>query len=188
MTLRRSSFRKGELVRVRGLPATSPARTVGELCARLPIVEAVVIADAALHARIVRVANLIEWAKTNTGRRGVKNVRRVLEHVEPATESPMETRLRMILVLGGLPRPAAQVPVRNRWGGFVGRPDLYYENHKLGIEYDGAGHRETLAEDNRGQNKLLDEGVRLLRFTASDVLGNPESIVAQVRSALRDSA
>ena len=99
----------------------------------------------------------------------------------------MESRLRMLLVLAGLPRPKAQVPIYNRWGRFVGRPDLYYEKQRLGIEYDGSGHRETMAEDNQRQNKLLNVGVRLLRFTAVDVFHNPPSIVVQVRSALQSS-
>ena len=98
----------------------------------------------------------------------------------------MESRLRMVLVLGGLPRPKAQVSIHDRWGRFVGRPDLYYEQHRLGIEYDGGFHRDALAEDNRRQNRLLNAGVRLLRFTGTDVLGNPESVVSQVRAMLAE--
>ena len=90
----------------------------------------------------------------------------------------------MILLLAGLPRPGAQVSIHDSWGRFVGRPDLYYERHRLGIEYDGAQHRVTLADDNRRQNRLLDAGVTLLRFTAGDVIGDPKRVVAEVRSML----
>jgi hypothetical protein len=34
------------------------------------------------------------------------------------------------------------------------------------------------------QNRLLNAGYRLLRFTAADLRGTPEAIVAQVRAAL----
>jgi very-short-patch-repair endonuclease len=95
----------------------------------------------------------------------------------------METRLRMLLVLGGLPRPQAQVDIFDADGRFVGRPDLYYEEVRLGIEYDGATHRTSLAEDNRRQNNLLRAGVRLLRFTAADV-SNPASLLAHVSAAI----
>jgi very-short-patch-repair endonuclease len=64
------------------------------------------------------------------------------------------------------------------------RLDLYYESHRLGIEYDGNIHRTALVEDNRRQNRLQSAGVTLLRFTGPDVLGNPQSLVAQVRNAL----
>ena len=90
----------------------------------------------------------------------------------------------MILVLNRLPRPRAQVPIHDAAGKFVGRVDLYYENCRLAIEYDGAGHRETLTGDNRRQNRLLAAGVRLLRFTAPDLLGNPDALVAQVKAAV----
>ena len=93
----------------------------------------------------------------------------------------------MVLVMAGLPRPMAQVSIHDRFGEFAGRPDLYYETQRLGIEYDGDVHRSALAADNQRQNKLLNAGVRLLRFTASDVLGNPAAVVAHVRTELRQS-
>jgi very-short-patch-repair endonuclease len=184
IALRRSALREGDVVHLRNMPVTSIVRTVAEICSRLTLVEAVVIADDALHNRRVQIDQLASWASSNAGRRGIQNLRRVLSQVEPASESPMETRLRMVLVLRGLPRPKAQVPIHDRWGRFVGRPDLYYERHRLGIEYDGGVHRDALAEDNRRQNRLLNAGVRLLRFTAGDVLGNPDSVVSQVRAML----
>jgi len=78
----------------------------------------------------------------------------------------------MVLVLGRLPRPKAQVSIYDGKGRFVGRPDLYYDEARLGVEYDGAVHRMSLAEDDRRQNRLLNAGVRLLRFTCADVLGD----------------
>ena len=38
--------------------------------------------------------------------------------------------------------------------------------------------------DNRRQNRLLNAGFRLLRFTATDVYNTPDSVVALVRAAL----
>ena len=96
----------------------------------------------------------------------------------------METRLRLLLVLAGLPRPEVQVPLEDGRGRFLGRPDLYYPGERLGLEYDGGTHRASLAEDNRRQNRLLSAGFRLLRFTAGDVLRTPDLVVAQVRAAL----
>ncbi len=101
----------------------------------------------------------------------------------------METRLRLLLVLAGLPRPETQVSLFDEQGRFLGRPDLYYRSHRLALEYDGATHRDTLTGDNRRQNLLVNAGYRILRFTADDVLRNPDSVVTQVRQALgqRDS-
>jgi very-short-patch-repair endonuclease len=170
----RARLSESEVVCIRGLRATAMVRTLSDLCRRLPLTEAVVIADAALHMRRVTLDQL-------------GSMKRIVRFAEPASESPMESRLRMVLVLAGLPRPRAQVRIYDSNGRFAGRPDLYYEKQRLGIEYDGAVHRTTLAEDNQRQNKLLNAGVRLLRFTAVDVLQNPTSVVAQVLSALHSS-
>ena len=185
LAVRQSSL--DDVVNVRGMRATSPLGTVGELCSRLKLVEAVVVADMALHARVVSKEQLNSWACDHAGRRGVKNLRRVIDLAEPAAESPMESRLRMVLVLGGLPRPTAQYEIHDRRGQFAGRVDLYYQESRLGIEYDGAIHRDTLAEDNRRQNRLIDAGITLLRFTSSDVLNRPDTTIAQVRAHLHPS-
>jgi very-short-patch-repair endonuclease len=42
----------------------------------------------------------------------------------------------------------------------------------------------NLIGDNRRQNRLVDAGYRLLRFTAADVLSAADSIVGLVRRAL----
>src|SRR5438105_1041208 len=186
ITLRRCLLGKSDVTRVRGVPATSAVRTVAEVCSRMSVPEAVVLADEALHRKLVHLDQLTAWATSHGGSRGMKTLRRVVDLAEPAAESPMESRLRILLVSSGLPRPKAQISIHDRWGRFVGRPDLYYEDARLGIEYDGGVHRETLAEDNRRQNKLLRAGVRLLRFTAGDVLGKPDSVVSQVRELLRE--
>lgn len=96
----------------------------------------------------------------------------------------MESRLRMLLVLARLPRPEAQVTIRDRHR-FLGRVDLYYREQRLGLEYDGGTHRDSLAEDNRRQNRLTDAGIRLLRFTAADIFQTPEQVVSLVRRKLR---
>ena len=64
---------------------------------------------------------------------------------------------------------------------------LYYPDHRLVIEYDGATHKESLAADHRRQNLLIRAGYTVLRFTASDVLGSPDGVVALLRSALSAS-
>lgn len=183
LAVRQSSLE--DVVKVRGMRATSVLRTVAEVCCRLNLIEAVVVADMALHAGVVSKEQLISWARGHAGRRGVKNLRRVIDFAESAAESPMESRLRMVLVLGGLPKPRAQHEIHDRLGQFAGRVDLYYEESRLGIEYDGATHRNTLAQDNRRQNRLIDAGITLLRFTSSDVLDRPDITTALVRARLR---
>lgn len=163
---------------------TSALRTVLDLGRSLELVEAVVAVDMALHKRLVEQSELRRSVVANEGRKGVAQQRRVVDLAEPGAESAMETRLRLLLVLAGLPRPSVQVPLHDEHGWFLGRPDLYYPAERLGIEYDGSTHRDSLAGDDRRQNRLVNAGIRLLRFTAADVLRSPTSVIAQVRAGL----
>ena len=182
--IREAVLEDADVLQARGLRATAIPRTIADLCCRLSLVEATVIADESLRKRLTSIEQLSRWADAHPGRAGIRTLRSVIGHAEPKAQSQMETRLRMLLVLGGLPRPKAQVRIYDANGRFVGRPDLYYEDARLGIEYDGAGHRSSVSEDNQRQNNLFRVGVRLLRFTAPDVLGNREFVLSHVRAAL----
>ena len=182
--MRRSTVGVGETVTRRGKPATSVVRTIADLGRRLPLVEAVAALDMALHRKLLDLVDLRAWAGEHPRYRGVARLRRAIELAEPATESVMETRLRLLLVLARLPRPHAQITLYDEFGDFLGRPDFYYPRHRLALDHDGSSHRENLTADNRRQNRLVDAGYRLLRFTAADVMSAPSSVVALVRRAL----
>jgi len=184
VSIRRAPLATGDVVERRGLPVTTPLRTAVDLACNLPTVEAVVAVDMALHRRLLDLEELSAWVDVHPRSKGIARLRRVAELAEPGAESPMETRLRLLLVLAGLPPPRAQVSVLDGRGRFLGRSDLYYPNQRLCIEYDGGTHRDSLVEDNRRQNRLLSAGYRLLRFTAADIHRSPETVVALVRSAL----
>jgi very-short-patch-repair endonuclease len=173
---------------VKRLAVTPRVRTVADLGRRLPLVEAVMVVDAALHQRLVKLTDLNAWLKSHNRYPGTARLRCAMGLAESATESVMETRLRLLLVLDGLPRPQAQISLHDVSGHFLGRPDLYYPRQRLALEYDGATHRDSLAADNRRQNRLVNAGYRLLRFTAADVLSAPDSVVGLVRQALQSPA
>jgi very-short-patch-repair endonuclease len=185
--VRRAALASTEVISVRGKRVTNILRTLSDLCIRLSLAEAVVVTDMALHAGLVRLDDLKTLCAEHAHSLGVTRLRRVTEFAEPAAESPMESRLRMLLVMGGLPQPQTQVPLYDSKHRFLGRPDLYYPSHRLGLEYDGGTHRTSMVEDNRRQNRLLAAGFRLLRFTASDVLHHPELVTTQVRGYLAAS-
>jgi len=166
------------------LPVTTPVRTCFDLARRLPVVQAVAAIDRALYRRLVTLHELREYVGLSNPVRGLPKVRRVIELVEPGVESPMESRLRMILVLGGLPRPEVQLELRNTDGSFLARPDLLYQAARLAIEYDGATHRDNLVADNRRQNRLQRAGYRLLRYTSPDVYNRPDEVLEEVRMQL----
>lgn len=184
VSVRRSHLTEGDVLVKDELRITSIPRTLADLSHRLDLVEAVVAVDRALQMHLITLAQLNSWIAARKGSKGIVSFRRVAELAEPAAESPMETRLRLLLIFAGLPRPEAQARLYGKRGEFLGRVDLFYRSPRLAIEYDGGTHRDSLIEDNRRQNGLLSAGFRLLRFTGPDVLRSPDSVVAQVRAAL----
>ncbi len=182
----RAALAGNEIVLRRSLPTTSAIRCVVDLGRRNSLTEGVVAADMFLHARLVTIAELNTYVADHRRTRGIVRFRRVVDLVEPKAESPMETRLRMLLMIAGLPRPEAQVSIKDDQGRFLGRPDLFYGLQRLAIEYDGGNHRDRLVDDNRRQNSLIGAGLRLLRFTKADVYGTPDLVAMQVRNSLND--
>jgi hypothetical protein len=180
----RASLGSDDIVLRRGLPTTTGLRTVVDLGGRNQVTEAVVAADLFLHARLVTVAELRAYITDHPKVRGIARLRRVVDLSEPMAESPMETRLRMLLVLAGLPRPEVQAPICDDHGLLIARPDLLYRRQRLAIEYDGGNHRDRLVDDNRRQNGLVGAGFHLLRFTSADVYRSPGAVAMQVRQDL----
>lgn len=182
--LRRALLPESDVVRRRGFRTTSPLRTACDLGSRRDLVESVVALDMALHAGLVTVADLERYLSTNAGAKGIKRLRRAVHLAEPKAESPMETRLRMQLVIARLPRPCVQVDLHGRTRDFLGRADLYYSDRRLVIEYDGENHKDRQVADLQRQNRLVNAGYHLLRFTAADlrVPGSAASLVRQARA------
>jgi hypothetical protein len=128
VAVRRSDVSASETVTRRGHPTTSAVRTLADLGRRLPLVEAVAALDMALHRRLLEADDLCSWVSAHPRYPGIERLRRAIELAEPATESVMETRLRLILVMARLPRPQGQVSLYDEGGHFLGRPDLYYRS------------------------------------------------------------
>ncbi|PRX96288.1 DUF559 domain-containing protein [Allonocardiopsis opalescens] len=188
--LRRAELGDVDVVEVHGVRATSPLRTAFDLgrragAGRRELIEAVVALDG-LARRGVTPGRLLAYGErpAHRGRRGLRGLRAVAGYGEPRSESAGETRLRMVLVLAGLPRPHAQVPVYGPDDRIVARVDLAYPDERLAVEYDGRQHRDTWVSDARRRNLLITAGWRLLTYTASDVFDAPDRIARQVRAAL----
>jgi hypothetical protein len=172
--------------RADGLRTTTPTRTWLDRAATSDLIELVVVADAILRRALVTDHELQRAVRRWAGRPGAALSRRAVALTEPATDSPMETRLRLLLVLAGLPRPVANCDVVAH-GAWIARPDLSYPELKIAIEYDGDHHRVSRRQwqNDIGRRRVLEEeGWLVLVFTADDVLRRGHDTVRRVRSAL----
>ena len=96
----------------------------------------------------------------------------------------METRVRLLLVLAGLPRPETQLVIRNTNGDFVARADMGYADKRLLIEYDGAWHWRQRAADERRRQALRDLGWTVIVVTSDDYYKTPTELIDRVRAKL----
>jgi very-short-patch-repair endonuclease len=181
----RSPLPAGDLAVFAGTPVTTPRRTAFDLARRPPLPEAVVAVDAMLAARLVTIDDLERSAIARAAWSGLVQLEKVLLLCDAGAESPQESRLRIILLAGGLPRPVTQYEVRTESGLFVARLDLAYPRQRLGIEYEGDHHRGrgVFQQDLRRVNSLRACGWSVLRFASAD-LREPVRVVAAVRAAL----
>ena len=177
-----------EEIRRRGdLLLTSPTRTAIDLARERDVAEAVVVLDAFLHRGLTHLGALQAGAGRLAGRRGVALLREAVVAADGRAESPMESRLRMLLVRAGLPPPVPQHEVRAPDGRLLGRVDLAYVEQRLALEYDGREHHlepGRFQHDRHRSHDLLEAGWAVLRFTAHDVLRARDRSAALVRRFL----
>ncbi|WP_433390039.1 DUF559 domain-containing protein [Micromonospora sp. KLBMP9576] len=181
-----------EITRFAGLPVTTGVRTAFDLGRQLSRTDALVAVDALLHRRVVKPPALSGYLDTHNGWPGTAQLREVLALAEPLSESPMETRVRLVLHDAGLPPLTAQHDVhgiRPQPGRvLLGRVDLAYPRWRIAIEYEGDHHRERshFQRDVARLNALRAAGWLVLRFTADDVLRHPDRIVRLVVDAIHE--
>ncbi|MHB1171936.1 MAG: hypothetical protein ACYCZY_05500 [Lacisediminihabitans sp.] len=126
-----------------------------------------------------------------SGQRGARRLREAMALVRSGTDSPMETKLRLLLIRGGLPEPLIGLTVKDADGFFVATPDLSYPRERVALEYEGDGHRtnqQTFRDDIERRELLEDAGWRVIRVMADHVLKRPAWLVRRVARILAERA
>lgn len=176
----------GDLRRVDGMTVTSPERTCWDIARWLYVVEAMVVIDSLLARRVVALDQLREYALRRAGDRGWRTLMRAVRLADAGAESPQESRVRVRLVLAGLPRPETQYVVTHN-GRFIARLDLAWPEYKVAVEYDGLWHDdpEQFHRDRQRLNRLLGGDWIVLHVTAKRLRDDFDAFLAEVRAALR---
>ncbi len=146
----------------------APADAFLDVWRHTPLVGATIIGD-----RLVQLGYVSEQAAL-----------RIDPLVRTGAESPQETRLRLAIVLAGLPEPELQAVIHCD-GSFVGRVDLCYRRFGVVIEYEGDQHRERNQwdKDITRYERLIKAGWIVIRVTAAR-MRDPSDPVAEVYRAL----
>lgn len=185
---RRDALKAREEHFIAGLSVTSPERTAFDIGRRGNVYSAVARLDALAHATGFKIGNVLRVAKNHPRAPGRRQLETVLDLVDPGAQSPRESRLRLLLIESGFPRPQSQIPVRAADGIPLAYLDLGWEEYMVAVEYDGDHHRvdrRQYVKDIRRLEMLERMGWIIVRVVFED---HPADIVRRVRTALEASS
>ncbi|UXA14236.1 DUF559 domain-containing protein [Mycobacterium sp. SMC-8] len=167
---------------VAGVDATTPARTAFDIGRTRPPDQAIPVIDALMNATRVSAAEIAAVAAAHPGARGVAGIPRLLDLVDGGAESPQESRVRLVLVRGGLPRPKTQIVFKD----LRIRVDMGWREWKVAVEYDGVQHWNDRSQRSWDIDRLalLEAAGWAVIRVSSDMLRRPEVIVERVRAKL----
>ncbi len=174
------------VVAARGLRVSAPAEMFVELGEVLDLVDLVVVGDALVRLGRVTPERLRARCAAST-RPGAPAARLAAGYVRDEVDSPMETRLRLLLVLAGLPEPTVNHTIRGPDGRVLMRFDLSYPDLRIVIEYDGRQHRADLDQwdrDERRKDWFDDRGWRHVPVFSRGIYVQPAATVERVVRAL----
>lgn len=172
---------------VHGVRVTNPAQTFLDLTSVLGLVDLVVLGDSLVKAERITPDELVAAAKAFRGRHRAL-ARRAAGLIRCDVDSPMESRLRMLIILAGLPEPVVNHKILWHDGSVRWRFDLSYPEFLIVIEYDGRQHAESDAQwdRDRGRREWLDgKGWRLVVAVAKDVYRTPALTLSRIIAVMR---
>lgn len=170
--------------------AVCPALALLQVAATFGVESGLVSADAALRRGLVTREELEGLVRSRRLGNGAANARTVVEHADPGSESPGETRCRWLMHVLGLPRPVLQAVVRDHRGQFIARVDFLCEAERTIVEFDGLvkyTDRQVLVAGKAREEALRSLGYSVVRITWKD-LAHPQRVLAKVLGGFRAAA
>lgn len=140
-----------------------------------------------MRRQLVSVAQLRAHCAAATGD-GAAHSQAAGAFVRERVDSPMETRLRMLIVLAGLPEPEVNLTFGDDEGMAFRRYDLSWRRARLIVEYDGRHHVERVEQwesDLARREEIEDDEWRILVVVASGVYRTPGATLAKIHRLLR---
>jgi hypothetical protein len=176
-----------EVETVQGIRVSKPLDLFIELAGVLSLVELVVVGDRMVRIGMFTAHELRKFCR-GTKRWHSRRARRGAAYVREGVDSPMETRLRMLLVLAGLPEPVVNHMLRDAEGRVVRRLDLSYPAQKIIVEYNGRHHFDDprqYVDDLARREELDEDDWRLVVVVSDGIYKTPEQTIMRVARVLR---
>lgn len=175
---------------VRGIPVTSPARTLVDLAPMLTAGQLAATLGETDRRGLLDTAEVERALRRTKGRHGQGHarLRAALDahkrHGAALVRSELEERFLDLVLAAGLPWPRLNAPLK----GF--QVDALWPAERVVVELDGWAHhkeREQAARDRDKTNRLQVAGYLVLRFLHGDIVGRPAEVAAAIRDALAQS-
>lgn len=165
-----------------GMRVTTPVRTAVDLACKFPEDTAVAAIDALARAARLKAADIALAAERHVGRKGIRRAQATIALVDPGSESPRETWLRLLVVRDGYPAPQTQYPIFNEYGALIGEADMAWPELKIALEYEGRHHTDPdqFRKDIARIDGMTDMGWIVIRVTSRD---GEASVLGRLRKA-----
>jgi very-short-patch-repair endonuclease len=181
---RTTTLHRDDTARHRGIPITSPARTLLDLAARLdhrPLRSATRRAQS-LHR--VNIRQLVAILARHWRRPGSAKLAGIVVTGPAPTRSELEDAVLDLILRGGLAHPRVNEALWQSGRRVV--PDFRWPEQHLVVEADGAAwHDNQLAREDDAERQALLEahGERVLRVTWDQAIARPGQTLARIRAA-----
>jgi very-short-patch-repair endonuclease len=177
-----AAWQPGDVIRVAGLPVTSPLRTLLDLAASEPLaVLERALAEAQVLGLLRGEPELERLRARSRGRAGAAAIDAVLGGGASPTRSELERVLLRIVDAAHLPRPRANVRVHGL------EVDALWPEQRVIVETDGwnaHGHRAAFERDRDRDAALTALGYVVLRFTWRRLTREPMVVAARLAAVL----
>ncbi|MFC7790227.1 hypothetical protein ACU045_14720 [Microbacterium sp. MAHUQ-60] len=172
--------------RAGGLPIEQPARMWRQAASQWELDDLILAGDFLIHPsrRLATLEQLRQEVAEAGDVRGLLTV--ALREIRSGSESPEESRLRLLLTRAGLPEPVLNMDLVDSSGEFVARLDLAYPEYRVAPEYDGRGHAHEaqFAKDADRWDAIRAQGWQHVRILSHHLRPNPQIAVDKVAVAL----
>lgn len=175
-----------DLLTYKGIRITSPGQTFLDLARSLEFVDLLVLGDSLVRRGACSPAYLRNFV-ADVSAHGAQHAREVAGFVRTDVYSPNESRLRLLMLGGGLPEPVRNHTVYNDVRSTKRKIDLAFPQWKVAVEFDGRHHIERIGQwesDIMRREELEAMGWRFVIVTSSAMYVEPLRVLHRIADTL----
>jgi very-short-patch-repair endonuclease len=172
-----------DTTRHKGIPITTPARTLIDLAATFDY-RALRRTLREAQRNLVTIRQIVETRDRLGPRRGTANLTRILATGHAPTRSELEDAVLELLLKAGFKRPDVNRPLTIQGRTII--PDFRWPEQRLIIEADGAEwHDDRLTREDDAEKQALLEahGERVVRVTWAQAVTHRAQTIRRIRAA-----